>query len=403
MSFRTRSQVLFGAVQTAPYTAAAITAADAVRVSNLTTETPFDVNETNYHQDSTNTAAPDAGGGYASWKWGRNLTGSGVVGTAPREDWMLRGAGLECRQVSALAETAASYSTVGGLPTLAFADAATPLTSNPTGVVIEITAGKGAGQRRVVVDYDEDTDTATLSAPFGLDRRGNADASLVPDATSRYAIPAGWLYTPRLDGYERVTAHAYKRNAADSTKSRRKRMTDAVFSFSMTLEPGKPVSVSYQARGVLAGKPEPAALPDDIEYGPEAGTAPPLLGADVALGGRPSGRFSQMTFDLAATLDQFGDASAALGYDEGDITEHKTGGKITLEMLALDEVDHLADFLTGTPRHFHAIWGSAGNGFGFWSEIKKQGPTDEDVRGRQAEGVAFRSHRPQRWFTLHAF
>ncbi|MCG5243970.1 hypothetical protein ACIU1J_32365 [Azospirillum doebereinerae] len=389
MSFRTRDKLLLGAV--AASGGPALTGVHALRVSDLAHKTALDTSETNYHQASTNTTAPEADGGYSSATFKRRLTGSGVVGTAPREDWLLRGSGLARTTVSGVAGTSATYVNSASQPTLTWA---APVGSTVTaGAVITISAGAGAGQRMTLAEWDGATRTAVLPAAFPV----------APDATSKFDILRQHVYTPRLSDYETVVAASYARNKADADKSRRKRLAGGAATWVMTFTPGKAVDVAYTLRGVLPGKPDDTPFPASVTYGPEAAVAPKLMAADIYFGGRECGRFNQLTVDLAAEIDQAPDAGEVFGYDVAEIMSHKTGGKFTVETLALDARDPLSDFMTATPRWITAIWGVPGNGFALTGEMTVGASDEEDQKGRTADGINYRFARPEGWFTLAAF
>lgn len=394
MSYRTRDKVLLAGVLPSVGAAPALTGADAVRVSDLKHTTPFEVSETNYHQASTNTTAAEADGGYSNLTFGRRLTGSGVAGTPPREDRLLRGCGMLATAVTGTAGTTATYSAVASpaTPTLTWESA--PPTVVVPGAVLQVSAGAAAGDRRVIVAWDADAHEATLAAPL----------SVAPDGDTRYDILAQTVYAPAASGIERVQLASYARHKADPSKSRRRRATKAAGTFQATLAPGKATTVSYTFRGELPGKPDDAAWPDPVAYGTEASVAPKLFHADVYLGGVSCARFSQLTIDLAAELDQIPDASTEYGYAEAEAMSHKTGGKLTAETVSLDRRDPLALFLAGTPSHFMAAYGAPGNGFAIWGELTVSAtPEEEDLRGRVMDGISYRFARPDTWFTIAAF
>lgn len=393
MAFRERAQVLLGAVIPDGATTVALTAADGFKVGNLKVNTPTQMDDPNYHQDSTNKTARQPGAAYTEITGMRRLTGSGVVGTPPREDWLLRAAALKASTVTGMAASAATYTNVGS-PVLEFAASVPTLAANPIGAVIVTTAGPNAGERVTVVSYDDATKKATLSAPF----------KAAPTGASRYMIPQGTLYTPRLDGYERAEVHHWARNTRDKMKSEKTPALQAAANGSLKFAPGKGIEFSFTLRGQYV-KPSEGPIPEPIGYGTEAKVAPQLLSADVRFGGLPFTRFSELSFDLAGTLDQQEDAAEEFGYAAGEINEHSTGGTLKFAKRAISELDAVARFRAGNELAWSAVWGTAGNAFGFttWLTIDDVPTTEGGQNGRTATSLKVRAARPANWFALHAW
>lgn len=389
MSYRTKDKALLLGLMVGG-AEPVLTGGDAIRVAGLKSKPTFAMITNNYHRGTTNKAVDEAGAGYNQVTFTRWLTGAGVVGSVPRDDLLLRGSGLLPTAVAGaagLAVTAASTMSV----TLA---AASPLlAANPRGLVVEIDGGAGVGQRRTVSTYDDATKVVSVSGKWDVQ----------PDNTSTIAILQGTLYTPRLDAGEQIALAEMNRNRVDKTKSRRTRCIDAMATWSGKISTGNPMELSYTVRGILPANPDDTDWPEPLAYGVEAATAPKLLAADVHLGGARF-RFSELTFDLAASLDQPDDPGAELGYATAEINEHSTGGRLVPERLDLATRDLMRDFRAGTPRDLSLVWGEPGNGFALLSEIKHSAvPDEQDVRGRLGDVVTYRAHRETDWFHLFAF
>ena len=174
MSYRTRDKLLLVGVQI-DGTELALTGADAIRVAALKSKPTINTVQTNYHRGTTNKSVDEAGGGYSSITFTRLLTGSGVAGTPPREDRLLRGCGLKATAVAGAATLAV---TAGSAMSVTLSLASTILAATPRGCVVVISAGTGIGQRRAVTGYDNTSKVVTVAGKWDT----------VPDATSKIDI-----------------------------------------------------------------------------------------------------------------------------------------------------------------------------------------------------------------------
>jgi len=387
MSFRTRDAFLelgiepdSGAVAFTP-----------IRVSDLQAKVTIATSANNENRGTTNAAADEAEEGYLQVTCKRMLRGSGVVGTAPAEDVLLRAAQMEVVAITGVAATAATYSSVLGVPQLVWADL--PATTMATGAVLTISTGVGAGERSTVTSWDAATKKATLSKPF----------EAVPDATSKYDILPQRVYAARPEADERLAANRWARNKADSAKSKKHALTGGMVTHQMSFSPGKACAVSYTMRGVLAGKPVLAPFPGAISWAPQAAVAPKLLSADLWWGYRNAGRMYSLSIDHAATLDQVPDVNEEFGFAEADATEHKTGGTFVYEMVGLDQDDPMGDFIAGASKWLVLIMGAPGNGFAVTGLTRTTNADEQDQRGRLANSVPFRFAEEDRWYTIAAF
>lgn len=389
MSYRTRDKVLLARVHT-DATEPAITGADAIAVGNLRYKANVAMVQTNYHRATTNKSVDEAGASYAEMSFTRLLTGSGTAGTAPREDILLRASGLKPTVIAGVAALAV---TAGSAQGVTLSVDSPVLAANPRGLVVVVSAGTGAGQRRVVTGYSSGTKVASVAGAW--------DTPL--DNTSKIDILQGTLYTPLLDTYEQIGLWEVDRNKINTAKSRRSRALRAMTTWSGKISTGNPMELSYTARGMMPSDPDDIAWPAPISYGTQASTAPKLLAAEVFLGGARL-RFSELTFDLAATLDQPDNPAEARGFDGAEVMEHATGGRFVPERLDLTQRNLMTDFRAGTPRDLALCWGIPGNGFSLLAEIKYSGaPEEQDVRGRIGDAVPYRAHRETDWFHLFAF
>lgn len=362
-----------------------------IRVADLALKATIATSANNENRATTNAAADEAEEGYAQATFKRRLRGSGVVGTPPAEDPLLRAAQLRVTDVTGAAGTVATYTNLASTPTLAWA--ADPGTVLCAGAVLTISAGTGAGQRRTVSSWDADAHAAVLAAPFDT----------APDGTSRYSILRQRVYTASPEAVERIAARRWARNAALPAKSKRSDLSGGMATFQASVTPGKAVELSWTIRGILPGKPVEAAFPDTIAWAAQAAVAPKMLLADLWFGGRSASRMYSLTIDHAATLDQGPDVAQAFGYDVADATEHKTGGQFVYEMAALSDDDPMAAFLGGTPKWLMLILGEPGNGFAVTGEATVTGHDESNQRSRIANQVTYRLAGEDAWYHIAAF
>jgi hypothetical protein len=123
------------------------------------------------------------------------LAGSGTAGTPPAYGPVLRACGLS---ETILAAPVAGSAQVGGtITSIVLAAAASAVNNFYSGMPISITAGTGAGQSGIIVDYNGATKTAIVAS----------SAWVAPDATSAYSIGANVAYRPITQALESVTMY----------------------------------------------------------------------------------------------------------------------------------------------------------------------------------------------------
>lgn len=340
---------------------------------------------------ATTQAAPDeAEETYAQVTASRRYAGSGVAGGVAGDDALLRACQMAPTDITGVASTIATYVNVAGLATLTWP--ATPATTMVPGVVVTISAGAGAGQRRVVTDWDAAAKKATLAAPLDV----------APDGSSRYDVPAGRLYVASPAHEERIDIDVRKRNKKDAAKSTLSSLRRGMGSFQLTFAPGKAAVFGYTFRGILPALPTTSAWVEPV-MPTQAATAAKLLAADVWFGGRSASKMYNLRYDHAATIDQAPDVAEALGFDEADCNEHKSAAQFSYEMAALSDDDPLRDFFAGAEKHLSVIMGDSGNGLAFAGWATNQAPDEQDQRGRVANMVNLRFAREDGWVSLFLF
>lgn len=113
------------------------------------------------------------------------MTGSGTPGTAPAFAPLLLSCGF-AETVTAAPVTGTA--TAGAANSITLEGGASAVDDFYVGMPIDFTAGTASGASGVIITYDGTTKVATFS-PF-------EGATVTPDATTEYSIPANVLYTP---------------------------------------------------------------------------------------------------------------------------------------------------------------------------------------------------------------
>lgn len=389
MSFLTRMS--YGTVGIIPPSGAATLGV--LRVGEIKHKPVVATSPNNEMRATTQAAADEGEEIHAQVTATRRYAGSGVAGTPPGDDALLRACQMAPTDITGVAGTTATYVNAASIASLTWSSA--PATTIAPGVVVEVSAGKGAGQRRVVTAWDGAAKKATLNAPLA----GGDDA---PDATSRYDVPAGRLYVAKAAHEERIDIEVWRRNKKTPTKSIRARLSRGMGSYQASYQVGKAAVFSYTFRGILPEKPTETAWVEPV-LPVQAAVAAKLLAGQVYFGGVEAGRLYSFKYDHGASIDQAPAAGQAYGFDEADCNEHKSGGQITYEMAALSDDDPLADFLSGVEKHLSIIMGAPGNGLAFagWATIQQ--PDEADQKGRSANAVNLRFTRPDDWVSFFAF
>lgn len=122
--------------------------------------------------------------------------GSGTAGVAPAYGPAIRASGMrETILAAAIVDTALG----GTADTVQLAAASSSVNNFYNGLPITITAGAGAGQSGLIVDYDGTTKTAKVIG----------QSWVATDNTSEYSIGPGVVYSPVSDGHESLTLYLY--------------------------------------------------------------------------------------------------------------------------------------------------------------------------------------------------
>lgn len=382
--YRNRNQLLVAVVESPAGTEGAPTpASNAVKVRF---PAPFQADletlETDYVQDGLDQSDPIVGGGGASMNPSCYMKGAGTPGQAPETGVLYRGAGLSQTLTAADVGGTAQAGAAGTITLHARASAVDNLYR---GMVIETTGGTGPGQRRAILSYVGSTKIATVTPLW----------SVIPDATTIFAIRANALYRPVSVSNEVLTMWKYQHRNNPADNSRRSRLKSAAGTFQVTVPVRGLVEIAFTFRGQLPGKPDDIARPAAPAYNNVDPT--PFIGADAYIGEAALAgslmKFNRISFDLGATVEMFDDPAAVFGYDIGEQISRTPSGSITRNKSLQSSSDAFLDWMNSVSRPLWLNWGPAvGRRVSILlPAIRYVGNQEDDVRGFAADTLPFRA------------
>lgn len=386
VNYRSRNQLLLAKVEAQLGVEEAPTpAANAVRVRlPLAYQTQPNVLETNYAQGGIDESAPLVGPGLSSLTCGGILGGSGTAGTAPDIAPLLRACGF-AETVTAAPVTGTADAGAAGSITLDNTESVTP--DAYKGMVIRITGGTGAGQRRIITGYTASR-VATVFPAW----------TVTPDATSVYAIDANVRYRLASTGIPGLTLWAYMLNSGGGGDALRRRLIGARGTMQFTLAPRGYPEISFEFRGRSPAPPDSVAEPAAATFQAEASA--PFVSAECFVGNagvtseaNARLQISAATINLANELENFDDPATADGYDVTEIVRRIPQGTLTPNILKTPR-DLFADMVNNADRTLWLNWGQvAGKRVSILVPAARfTQNTEADVRGYAAEEASFRSH-----------
>ena len=347
--------------------------ADAVLVEEPRGTPNMELEQTDEVTGSLDNTQSIVGGGFMERTQRFFAKGSGVPGTAPEFTPYLQAAAMGMTTLAADSAGTAQAGAAGTI-TLAVAAPATDL----TGFVIETTGGTGGApvQTRVITAYNTATKLATIYPNW----------TVVPDATTTYAVRAGNLFVPVSTGLKTITDYLYKINSATGDAILEK-LVGAAANLSFAMQTRQTGKFTATLRGLLA---PPSSVANPTGAGFDAVRPRPLRDADAWLGGN-SVCFRNFTFDLGNDIIQGDCPSAAFGYDPARVTNRKPTGRLNPQLLTLASRNAFADMVAGTPQKLWLNWGETpGNRISLLlPTLVYTGKEDDDLDGISADGLPF--------------
>lgn len=352
--------------------------ADAILVEEPRATPNMELEQTDEVTGSLDRTQSIVGGGFAEHTARFYAKGSGVPGTAPEFTPYLQAAALGLTTLAADSAGTAQAGAAGTI-TLAVAAPATDL----TGFVIETTGGTGGApvQTRVITAYNTATKLATVYPNW----------TVVPDATTTYAVRAGNLFVPVSTALKTITNYLYLKNSG-SGNAVLKKLTGAAATLSFAIQTRQAGKFTANLRGVLTD-PESVANPVGAVF--DSVRPRPLNAADAFLDSRQV-CFRNMTLDFGNQITQGDCPGATYGYDPARVTERKITGRINPQKVTLSEVNFFEAMVGGINKKLWLNWGEiAGNKVSILlPNIAFTGQEEDDLDGIAAEGLPFEATGP---------
>ena len=353
-------------------------AADAVLVEEPRYALNMELEQTDEVTGSLDNTQSIVGGGFMERTQRFFAKGSGVPGTAPEFTPYLQAAALGMTTLAADSAGTAQAGAAGTI-TLAVAAPATDL----TGFVIATTGGTGGApvQERVITAYNTATKLATIYPNW----------TVVPDATTTYAVRAGNLFVPVSTGLKTITDYLYFKNSGSGNAILR-RLTGACANLSFAVQTRQTGKFTATLRGLLAA-PESVANPTGAVF--DAVRPRPLRDADAYLGGSAV-CFRNFTLDLGNEMVMGDCPGAEYGYDPARVTNRKPTGRINPQVVLASSVAAFDDLKNGTVQKLWLNWGETpGNRVSLLlPQIVKTNVEDDDLDGLSADGIPFEAVGP---------
>jgi hypothetical protein len=348
--FRTRNALLLAGLQSAQGAEATLTpASNAVRfVDQLGYSPNFAALDTDYAESSISRTQPVIGGGLVQMKVPVILTPSTVFGATADPDYgvLMQGCSLSETKQAGFAYSAKTVgsATANSVTWTSSSGADGKFDGYYTGMIIQVSAGTGAGQLRVVTGYSLSAVTMTVFPNW----------TTIPDATSTVLVRKGTVYQPITTGAQYLTLWGYQHtSAAGGNSNRRRRIMDAMGSAQLTLKAREQAKLDFTFSGILPAFPDDVAKPTGSVYLGMDG--PALMGASAFLGNgaAPSVKFSDFSLDFGNTVAAFDDPTQPYGYDSADVTLRDVVGTITPSLVQISQRATMTDWLS---MNYQSLW-----------------------------------------------
>jgi hypothetical protein len=352
--------------------AAPVVGTNAIKVEAPVSNPNFNLTDIREATAGLDRGARIASGGDRAFTGKVYLRGSGTAGTVPEIDPLLKGCALGVTTLAADVTATAAGAATGSITLGAGASA----TDNAyRGMVVEITAGTGIGQKRLIVSYVGSTKIATISPNW----------TVVPTGGT-YAVRACNVYSPISVAVPNITIYDYAHNSP-GTSSKLKKTTGACGNARFSMAPKTVPSFDFDFRGQLLADTDPSN-PGAATYQPDNKIA--YMDAQVYLGNTKA-QLNQLTLDLGNTPVAEDDPNAEYGSGVAGITERRVSGTMRLPIAPENIRSALASFKTGTKFTLTSLHGAvAGNRFGvLLTDVVYTGSSLEDVQGFAYEGLPF--------------
>lgn len=378
--FITRNQLVLVKAQSSGGVDAAPDLTNAVLMEPPTMDPQVQTATTNELVGGFDTSPPFFTGAWRQFTATVHAKGSGTAGTAPDWDPLMQGCAMG---VTAFGSDVTGTAQAGGTNTITLASGASASANFYRGQVLEITAGTGAGQKRIIQAYNGTSKVATVY-PKWATTYADGTTGVVPDNTSVYAIRKGVLYQPVNSGYPFATIYRYLQNRLGGNATLDK-LIDWQGSCTMSFARND-CTFAFSGQG---------GMQDDVDVAwPGTPTFlnqsySPLINGQVAQDDTLVKL--NLSVDLGNNITTEEDVNAANGYSQAVITQRATKGTARMPRLLKATLDVMASLRNQTPHVYTAMWGSvAGNRMAVMVPAAVfTGRTTTDVNGVQHDSLAY--------------
>lgn len=374
--YSTRNRLILVKEETTVGTDAVPTpAANAIRLRNPTLTPQLNTVASNEDVGSLDDGANIPTTATSTFRAQALMRGGGNPGvTLPPVTPFLKAAGLA---VTTLAADVTGTAQSGAVGTITLAVGASAVDDLYRGAVIQITAGTGVGQTRMIPGYVGSSKLASITPNW----------TVTPDATSVYAIRKNHIFKPTSSAIPTLSIYQYDFRR-DGQNPKLQKLLGGAATVSLNLAVSELCYFDVTVTGLMVNDTDPVA--------PAAGTFAttnpiPLQGA---LLGHLDGvllKVRSFGVDLGNQVAQVQNVHAAFGLDSGIITGRDLNGTLSSPRLLQSERDVVTSWQNGTESRFAIAWGNvSGNRFALLvDKMVYTGKTPTDVNSLIYEDTPF--------------
>jgi hypothetical protein len=385
--YRTLNRTVAAKIETTSGTDAVPTvAANAVLVARPASTPNLNTFETDEVTGALDARAPIPSSGNRTFRTTVYLKGPGsnVGTTVPEADAFLRSCGLARTDIAA---DVTGTATAGAASTITLAAGASAVNDFYKGMVINITAGTGNGQKRMIASYIGSSKIATVTPVW----------TTPTDATSQYIIGKNSLYRPTSLTLPTISIYEYlKRSDAGNTKLKKTLGAAGNARFAMQVSQG--CYFEFDMSGSMATATD-VSDPGAATYQPNRPI--PFQAAQVNLGDTPI-KVADFQMDLGNQVNNVEDPSTTFGLGIAGITRRQLGGQFQAPMELESVRDAVTSWQQGTQYILSAVWGTTvGNRFGIMVDTAVfTAQADSDRNGFGYDQLSFRCNASDGGFSL---
>jgi hypothetical protein len=344
--YRMRNALVLAKTETTPGQDAAPTpSANAILVDDPRVTHDLISVDTNEVTGDLDVGASIPAGGRLQFTCGVLFRGSGTANVAPPVAPLLRACTLtEIVTASAITGTAQS----GGSGHIRLAASASASMQAYFGMVIRITAGAGAGQSRVIWEYNGPARDAYVTPPW----------TTTPDNTSQYSIDPNVTYRPG-EADEPCTIYYYLHHA-DGANSKLTRLIGCAGTVDFEASVRNIPRFNFSMMSRLAAATD-VSRPSSPSY--PSTQPPPFIGASVTLNDIVA-PLARIAISVGAAAQMVDDPNELYGFDRPRISERRIEINFATPVLTEAQLNLLQSWAAGTQQRIAATWGTtAGNRF----------------------------------------